>query len=133
MTKSAPLYTTTRLLQLAAQYILENTKPDGQHPSIEDAILEARAHGPYGCKFPLSALRRANTIFDMLHTDPKTKRRVEFGKRYSETRNKYAIGNVIKNAHARAQALQAAAEFAMKPIKKGTTIRRAITAPTKKG
>lgn len=134
MTKGFYVYTASYLLDTAA-YLLNKSidKKNGNHMSIEDALIAARK-GENGQKiiFPVSAFRRANLVFDLLYTDPKTKRRVEFGKRYSETLNKHAIDAVKRNAAARVEALRKAADRAQSPVtaEDRAGMKRAVTTPT---
>jgi hypothetical protein len=101
-------YTSAFLLSDAAAKLLNEMRKDGSHMSIEDAIMKtATALGA-----PRSTVRRANAAFNLLFTSPATRRRLEFGKGYSDSGNDFAKKAVRQNGETRALALRKAAERA---------------------
>jgi hypothetical protein len=121
--KAPNYYTASLLLEIAAENTIRNTRDNGQHLGVEDAINFAAQE----YNFPSSARARAQRVMRILYrgTDGKF---ADFGKRWSDSNNEFAVKNVLRNRDHRVMALLFAGEFARKPIVH--KFKEASTAPT---
>ena len=106
--------TTSSLLLAAAANILDSTdKTSGLHKDCETAIVSAASLRKYRKEVVQRALREFRVMFGNDRGEPKSGRKLGkepvFGKLFSETRDKYALKNVLKNRDARVTALTEAA------------------------
>ena len=102
--------TTSSLLLAAAANIFDSTdKTSGLHKDCETAIVSAASLGGYRKEVVQRALREFRFLYGNDRGEPKSGRKAGkdpvFGKLFSETRDKYALKNVLKNRDARVEAL----------------------------